>query len=294
VPSDDLRQRFEALETEVLPLTGPPATEAIRRRGRRRQRTIRVVMLLSVVLLGAVAAQAAAMWTAQPDLQPVAPPPTTRPAVVTTTTTAPATSTTATSTTAQPTTSAAPRPTGTVALRADGLGVTAFGAAEQAAMRALQGGLGPPQERGSWSGATPFGTCPGPVRAVRWGRLYVLFTNGPTRYSPQGRWHLFAWQVDQVQRTAIDPQYSGPTPPPDPPRLRGYSPRTTTGIGFGSTVAELRAVYGSRLRITFGEPGMTYQFTVGRGATIALFGSLSGGTAQSTVTWLAAGAVCGE
>jgi hypothetical protein len=294
VPSDDLRQRFEALETEVLPLTGPPATEAIRRRGRRRRRTIRVVMLLSVVLLGAVAAQAAAMWTAQPDLQPVAPPPTTRPAVVTTTTTAPATSTTATSTTAQPTTSAAPRPTGTVALRADGLGVTAFGAAEQAAMRALQGGLGPPQERGSWSGATPFGTCPGPVRAVRWGRLYVLFTNGPTRYSPQGRWHLFAWQVDQVQRTAIDPQYSGPTPPPDPPRLRGYSPRTATGIGFGSTVAELRAVYGSRLRITFGEPGMTYQFTVGRGATIALFGSLSGGTAQSTVTWLAAGAVCGE
>jgi hypothetical protein len=299
VPSDDLRQRFEALETEVLPLTGPPATEAIRRRGRRRQRTIRVVVLLSVVLLAAVAAQAAAMWTAQPDLQPVAPPPTTRPAVVTTSTTAPATSTTATSTTAtsttaQPTTSAAPRPTGTVALRADGLGVTAFGAAEQAAMRALQGGLGPPQERGSWSGATPFGTCPGPVRAVRWGRLYVLFTNGPTRYSPQGRWHLFAWQVDQVQRTVIDPQYSGPTPPPNPPPLRGYSPRTATGIGFGSTVAELRAVYGSRLRITFGEPGMTYQFTVGRGATIALFGSLSGGTAQSTVTWLAAGAVCGE
>jgi hypothetical protein len=294
VPSDDLRQRFEALETEVLPLTGPPATEAIRRRGRRRQRTIRVVVLLSVVLLAAVAAQAAEMWTAQPDLQPVAPPPTTRPAVVTTTTTTPATSTTATSTTAQPTTSAAPRPTGTVVLRADGLGVTAFGAAEQAAMRALRGGLGPPQERGSWSGATPFGTCPGPVRAVRWGRLYVLFTNGPTRYSPEGRWHLFAWQVDQVQRTAIDPQYSGPTPPPDPPPLRGYSPRTATGIGFGSTVAELRAVYGSRLRITFGEPGTTYQFTVGRGATIALFGSLSGGTAQSTVTWLAAGAVCGE
>jgi hypothetical protein len=104
---------------------------------------------------------------------------------------------------------------------------------------------------------------------------------------------LFAWQVDQVQRTAVDPQYSGLTPAPDPPRLRGYSPRTATGIGFGSTVAELRAVYGRRLRIT-GEPGMTYQFTVGRGATIALFGSLSGGTVQSTVTWLAAGAVCGE
>jgi hypothetical protein len=294
VPSDDLRQRFEALETELLALTDPPATEAIRRRGRRRRRALRIVVLLPVVLLGAVATHGAAMWTAQPNPVPMSPPPTTGPAVVTSTTTAPATSTTAPATTAQPTTSAAPRPTGTVVLRADGLGVTAFGAAEQAAMRALQGGLGPPQERGSWSGATPFGTCPGPVRAVRWGRLYVLFTNGPTRYSPEGRWHLFAWQVDQVQRTAIDPQYSGPTPPPDPPRLRGYSPRTAAGIGFGSTVAELRAVYGSRLRITFGEPDMTYQFTVGGGATIALFGSLSGGTAQSTVTWLAAGAVCGE
>ena len=292
--SDELRQRFEALETEVLPLTGLPATEAIRRRGRRRQRRIRAAVLLSVVLLAAVAARGAARLGAQPDVQPVSPPPTTGQAVVTSTTTASATSTTAPATTAQPTTSVAPRPTGAVVLRADGLGVVAFGVAEQAAMRALQGGLGPPGERGSWSGATPFGTCPGPVRAVRWGRLYVLFTNGLTRYSPEGRWHLFAWQVDQVQRTAIDPQYSGPTPPPDPPRLRGYSPRTAAGIGFGSTVAELRAVYGSRLRITFGEPGTTYQFTVGRGATIALFGSLSGGTAQSTVTWLAAGAVCGE
>jgi hypothetical protein len=294
VRSDELRQRFEALETEGLPLTGPPATEAIRRRGLRRQRRIRAAVLLSVVLLAAVAARGAARLGAQPDVQPVSPPPTTGQAVVTSTTTASATSTTAPATTAQPTTSVAPRPTGAVVLRADGLGVVAFGAAEQAAMRALQGGLGPPAERGSWSGATPFGTCPGPVRAVRWGRLYVLFTNGPTRYSPEGRWHLFAWQVDQVQRTAIDPQYSGPTPPPDPPRLRGYSPRTAAGIGFGSTVAKLRAVYGSRLRITFGEPGMTYQFTVARGATIALFGSLSGGTAQSTVTWLAAGAVCGE
>ena len=94
MPSDNLRQRFEALETEVLPLTGPPATEAIRRRGRRRQRTIRVAVLLSVVLLGAVAVRGAAMWATQPELVPVSPPPTTAQAVVTTTTTAPTTTTT--------------------------------------------------------------------------------------------------------------------------------------------------------------------------------------------------------
>jgi hypothetical protein len=294
VRSDDLRQRFEALESEVLPLAGPPATEAIRRRGRRRQRTIRAAVLLSVVLLGAVAARGAARLGTEPDLRPVSPPPTTRPAVVTSTTTAPATSTTRPATTAGPTTSVPPQPTRTVVLRADGLGVAALGAAEQAAMRALQGRLGPPEERGSWNAGAPFGACPGPVRAVRWGRLYVLFTNGPTRYGPDGRWHLFAWQVDQVRRTAIDPQYSGPTPPPDPPPLRGYSPRTATGIGYGSTVAELRAVYGNRLRITFGEPGMIHHFTVRRGATVELSGSLTGGTPGSTVTGLAAGAVCGE
>jgi hypothetical protein len=295
VRSDDLRQRFEALETEVLPLAAPPATEAIRRRGRRRKRTIRAAVLLSVVLLGAVAARGAARLGAQPELRPVSPPPTTRPAVVTTATTAPATSTTAPATTAdQSMTSVPPPPTRGVVLRADGLGVAAFGSAEQAAMRALQGRLGPPKERGSWSGATPFGTCPGPVRAVRWGRLYVLFTNGPTRYGPDGRWHLFAWQVDQIQRTAIDPQYSGPTPPPDPPPLRGYSPRTATGIGYGSTVSDLRAVYRDRLHIGRSEAGRTDQFTVSRGATIELFGSLSDGTPQATVTWLAAGAVCGE
>lgn len=293
MPSDDLRQRFEALETGVLPLTGAPDTEAIRRRGRRRQRTIRVAVLLSVVLLAAVAARGAAMWDAGSDVVPVSPPTTTGQVVVTSTTTAPVTTATGPATTNLPTTSIPPRPTDTVVLRADGLGVVAFGSAERDAMAALQGRLGPPVERGSWSGATPFGACPGPVRAARWGRLYVLFTNGPTRYAPDGRWHLFAYQVDAVQRSKLDPQYSGPTPPPEPPPLRGYSPRTAAGIGFGSTVAELRAAYSS-VRISFGTPGNSYRFRIGQGAAGELSGSLSGGKPGATVTLLEAGAVCGE
>jgi hypothetical protein len=76
-----------------------------------------------------------------------------------------------------------------VRLRPDGLGLAAFGTGEREAMDRLEHHLGPPGERGSWAGTTPFGTCPGPVRAVRWGRLYVLFTNGPTRYADGGRWH---------------------------------------------------------------------------------------------------------
>jgi hypothetical protein len=174
------------------------------------------------------------------------------------------------------------------------LGVVGFGVGEREALDRLERRLGAPDERGAWSGATPFGTCPGPVRAVRWGRLYVLFTSGPTRYAASRHWHLFTYQVDTVQRTKVDPGYSGPTPPPDPPPLHGYSPRTAAGIGFRSTLAALRRAYGRRLQITLGEPGMVYWFRVGFGAAGELFGSLSGGTPGATVAFLAGGAVCGE
>jgi hypothetical protein len=172
--------------------------------------------------------------------------------------------------------------------------VAAFGTSQQRALGALRAKLGPPDETGSWNGATPFGTCPGATRAVRWGRLYVLLTNGPTGYAPAGRWHLFAYQVDAVQRTKVDPQSSGPTPPPDPPPLRGFSPKTAAGIGFGSTATELRAAYGSRVRISSGLPGPVHRFRVRFATGGELSGSLSGATPTATITGLAAGAICGE
>jgi hypothetical protein len=75
-------------------------------------------------------------------------------------------------------------------------------------MDRLEHHLGPPGERGSWTGTTPFGTCPGPVRAVRWGRFYVLFTNGPTRVCGRRAPALFAYRVDATQVTKLDPGYS--------------------------------------------------------------------------------------
>jgi len=293
VAGDELRQRFETLETDVLPLAESPAVGAIRRRGRRRQRTIRAAALVPAVLVGALVARGVEDGRPRPWVGPVAPVPTAQPApapppsaVPPTTIERPPPTTIAPSTTA----AAAPR----VELRPDGLGVVGFGTGEREALARLERRLGAPDERGAWRGATPFGTCPGPVRAVRWDRLYVLFTSGPTRYAAGGRWHLFAYQVDAVRRTAVDPDYSGPTPPPDPPPLRGASPRTAAGIGFGATLAELRRAYGRRLQVSVGEPGMVYRFRVGFGAAGELSGSLSGGTPRATITFLAAGALCGE
>jgi hypothetical protein len=293
VGGDELRRRLEALETELLPLTDPPATEVIRRRGRRRQRNLRVAVLLPVVLLGGLVARGAEQL-ARPDpgIGPVRPVPTTQPVTAPSSppTTARPPTTTMPPTTGTPITTAAPVSAG-IELRADGLGVVAFGAGERDALDRLERRLGAPEERGSWAaGANPFGTCPGPLRAVRWGRLYVLFTNGPTRYGAGGRWHLFAYQVDAVQRTKVDPTSVGPTPPP----LRGYSPRTAAGIGFGSTLSQLRRAYPGRVQVTKGDPGMVYRFRVGFGAAGDLSGTLSGGTAGATVRGVAAGAICGE
>jgi hypothetical protein len=291
VGGDELRQRLEALETELLPLTDPPAPGVIRRQGRRRQRRLLVAALLPVVLLGGLVARGAEEW-ARPDpgIGPVGPVPTTQPVTVPS----------SPPTTARPPTTGIPATTPNpasagVELRADGLGVVAFGAGERDARDRLERRLGAPEERGSWPArANPFGTCPGPLRAVRWGRLYVLFTNGPTRYGAGGRWHLFAYQVDAVQRTRVDPTYAGPTPPPDPPPLRGYSPRTAAGIGFGSTLARLRQAYPGLVQVTKGDPGVVYRFRVGFGAAGDLSGTLSGGTAGATVSGLDAGAICGD
>jgi hypothetical protein len=266
-------------------------------RDRPRSRRVRTAALLSAVVLGVLVAWGAGQWVTRSGVGPAGPAPTTRPATVPPATSAPPPSI-ASPTEAPPPPTTAPATTGaplaSIRLRPDGLGVAAFGAAEPAALGRLARQLGPPDERGSWAGATPFGTCPGPVRAARWGRLYVLFTNGPTRYATGARWHLFAYQVDAIQRTKVDPGSNGPSPPPDPPPLRGFSPRTSAGIGFGSTLAQVRAAYGHRAEVSFGEPGMIHRVRVSFGAAGDLWGALSGGTPRSTVTGLAAGAICGE
>jgi hypothetical protein len=196
-------------------------------------------------------------------------------------------------TTAPPPTTTPPGATARVELRPDGLGVAGFGAGEAEVLDRLERRLGAPQERGAWNnGATPFGTCPGPVRAVCWGRPYVLFTSGPTAMGPVGA-GTFTYQVDAAQRTKLDPNYTGP-PPPQPPPLRGYNPRTAPGSGsaplWPSSAAPIPG--GSR------SPRANREWSTGSGSAWALLGelsgSLSGGTPGATVITLVAGAACGE
>jgi hypothetical protein len=260
----------------------------IRRRGRRHYTRVAALTVTGVLLATGLVVGLGlrggggvpAVEQPVPSMTNPGPTPTTPP--VTTMPTTPPPSSTATTAKAAP----------GVALRPDGLGVVGFGDAEREALDRLRRELGLPDETGSWNGATPFGTCPGATRAVRWGRLYVLFTNGRTRYAPEGTWHLFAYQVEAFQRSKVDPQYSGPQPP-EPPPLRGDSPKTAAGLGFGSTLAELRGAYGGRLHVSSGLPGPVHRFQVRLDAG-ELSGSLSGRTPSATITGLAAGAVCGE
>jgi hypothetical protein len=62
----------------------------------------------------------------------------------------------------------------------------------------------------------------------------------------------------------------------------------------GPTLAELRAAYPGRVRVTRGGPGSGTWFRVGFGPAGELSGTLSGGTSRATVTFLSAGAACGE
>jgi hypothetical protein len=287
---DLLRQQLMEYASHGADAAVQPGADDIRRRARRHYRRVAALTVTGVLLVAGLGVGlglrggGTTPTVNQPNPPVTNPGPSpTKPPVTTTPTIPPPTSA-----------ASATQPTPNVVLRPDGLGVAAFGTTQQQALSRLRRQLGTPDETGSWNGATPFGTCPGAIRAVRWGRLYVLFTNGPTRYAQAGTWHLFAYQVEAIQRTKVDPNYSGPTPPPEPPPLRGDSPKTAAGIGFGSTLAQLRAAYDRRVSTWFGLPGSVHRFRVRFDAAGELSGSLSGGTPAATITGLAAGAVCGE
>lgn len=176
-------------------------------------------------------------------------------------TTAPAT----TGTTASGPTTSAPLATtapaaGDVVLAPDGLGVAAFGDEAEAVLAGLAAVLGPPGDD------RPLGSCPSGEadRLVQFAELGVLFDGG----------RFVAWDVGPA---------SGALPPL----------ATAEGVGVGSSIAQLRAAYGERLRLDPEDPfGPVFEVATPPPGRLA--GTLTGTGPADTVATLSGGtASCG-
>ena len=201
---------------------------------------------------------------------------------VTTTTTA--TSTTATpsttTTTEPPTTTTIATTTTTVApesvltMRPDGLGEVLFGDDADAAVAALSAVLGEPSDDTGW--LTDAETCIGSeVRFVTWGSLRAFLSDGPSDWAPAGVRHFASY--DQ------SPAIGSPL----------LELRTTEGVGIGSPVGDIRAIYGDEAVIT-GDPLFGDLFQVVTSGAGYLWGLLTGPDATDTVASISGGFSCGE
>lgn len=166
--------------------------------------------------------------------------------------------------TAAPTTTAAPiltslPPVGDIVLGPLGLGVVDFGVEAATALAALEARLGPPVDD------RPLGSCPsGEVdRVVQFAELSVLVdVAGDTE-------RFVAWDLG--------------APSTGRPRLT-----TADGIGIGTSLAELRSVYGDRLRLARDDPfGPAFEVEVDPPGRLG--GTLTGIADDATVATLSGG-----
>lgn len=167
-------------------------------------------------------------------------------------------STAAPTTTATPTLTSLP-PVGDIVLGPLGLGVVDFGVEAATALAALEGRLGPPVDD------RPLGSCPsGEVdRVVQFAELSVLVdVAGDTE-------RFVAWDLG--------------APSTGRPRLT-----TADGIGIGTSLAELRSVYGDRLRLARDDPfGPAFEVEVDPPGRLG--GTLTGIADDATVATLSGG-----
>lgn len=164
----------------------------------------------------------------------------------------------------------------------DGFDVARFGDPPQVVIAALTRRLGRPGADTGWRRALGLpGPClggdPRQLREVRWGGLKVYFGDGATEYGPKGTAHFNGYVL---------------TPEPTTARARIA---TAAGIALGSTVAELKAAYGShRVALVPDNPYYGRTFQVRSATRTTLFGGLTHMTDRGRVTWIQVGAICAD
>lgn len=193
----------------------------------------------------------------------------------------------ATTTAAPP--AAAPSPsTAGVRLFGDGIdlpsAVLTFGTPLDTARAALEATLGPPtKDTGPIDPFSSYGTCPGTTLQVLEygdGALQVLFGSGGSVDAAEPVLHT--WALIDTDDPASVPQASA---------LVGDV--TTVEFGVGTTVAELREQAGEAFQIREDELSLDPAFVV-QDQSSGLSGFLTGTTDGDRVTFVEAGAGCGE
>ncbi len=157
-----------------------------------------------------------------------------------------------------------------------------FGAPFEAAQTALRDVLGTPTtDSGPGPSAGAYGACPGStVRALEYGdgALVLLFGDAD---DPELR--MFSWSLtDQGD------------PPAVPPARALVGDVTTYDLAIGATVAKLRAgTTGAELDVQPGDELVPPSFRLADQSS-GLFGTLTSGADDGTVTGVVAGQACGE
>lgn len=213
-------------------------------------------------------------------------------AVVVTTSTAPTTTTAppATTTTVAPSTTTTGGDT-TVQLTDEGIYAGStwvyFGYDDDDAVAAVSDVLGSPSEDSGWldsltDGWEQFGVCPSPmVRGVSWGEngvvaFQLMFTNGDTDFWIGGVEHFYSFHhYDTTEPSGLT---------------------TPEGIGLGSTLGDLRSVYGSGsivIEEDFFDPSLGY-WSYDPHDWTGLWGSATGTSDADTITSINGGRGCGE
>ena len=171
-------------------------------------------------------------------------------------------------------------------LRVDGLGEFAFGAGPAVVLARLNRQLGTPTVDTGWldGGWTPYGTCPGArARAVTFGRLTVLLSDGPTPLASAGQQHLIAWVLEEPRHLSAGQGTPTPVPVDREP------------VTAGEPLRKLLDVYGECVRVL--DPGDRFEIgppiSDGRLKGLPRFnGTLRGVGEAATIVTLRAGVPC--